>query len=333
MAIAPIWKQLLTFVSYGNDYLKHGLALSEFRNHSIFFQHTCQFRDLKQQHLLAQHFTVWLEGLKRQGCTQLSLHSAELLLNEANPNPNVELLAYSHFIVSHHADQRYAWICGQELAEWYQYDNPIELPLSQKSSLTHSVLWRYALTVGLNKAIDEDLATANWADIQHFLDERIFHHALAQDLVIPMAGTPYMGIEKARLLETDGQWKTDVHYLPVLSHRYIADLAHQLLYQFDALEEHLYELKQQQAQNTETSEEDRITLRNFSQTVEELHIRCLTKIANHHDTAQLSQLIAPSTTQTEYRAAQTPSTVGAKQVAGLIGLVLIICLLGYYFGL
>lgn len=71
MALDQIWKQQLTLVTYGNEYLSHELSFSRWLQHSIFYQHYFQFRDLGSQHLLAQHFQVWLEGLKKQGFTAL----------------------------------------------------------------------------------------------------------------------------------------------------------------------------------------------------------------------------------------------------------------------
>ncbi len=56
------------------------------------------------QHLLAQHFQIWLEGLKNRASQRLSSASLCIYLNdEQNPNANVELLPFAHFIVSHDA--------------------------------------------------------------------------------------------------------------------------------------------------------------------------------------------------------------------------------------
>jgi len=44
---------------------------------------------------------------------------ATILNEEQNPNSNVELLPYAHFIVSHQNNKKIAWIFGHELAEWY----------------------------------------------------------------------------------------------------------------------------------------------------------------------------------------------------------------------
>jgi hypothetical protein len=101
MALDPIWKQQLTLVTYGNEFLNQGLSFQRWLNHHIFDQHSFHFRDLLSQHLLAQHFQIWLEGLKKQGVQRLSLHSSSLLNDEQNPNANVELLPFAHFIVSH----------------------------------------------------------------------------------------------------------------------------------------------------------------------------------------------------------------------------------------
>ena len=56
MALDPIWKQQLTLVTYGNEYLSHGLSVQQWRELPIFDEHVFAFRDLMSQHLLAQHF-------------------------------------------------------------------------------------------------------------------------------------------------------------------------------------------------------------------------------------------------------------------------------------
>ena len=82
MALDQIWKQQLTLVTYGNEYLTQDLSFNRWIQHSIFNQHQFAFRDLMSQHLLAQHFQIWLEGLKKQGVRRLSLHRSELLVDE-----------------------------------------------------------------------------------------------------------------------------------------------------------------------------------------------------------------------------------------------------------
>jgi len=68
MALDQIWKQQLTLVTYGNEYLTQDLSFNRWIQHSIFNQHQFAFRDLISQHLLAQHFQIWLEGLKNKAC-------------------------------------------------------------------------------------------------------------------------------------------------------------------------------------------------------------------------------------------------------------------------
>jgi len=140
MAIDQIWKQQLTLVTYGNEYLTQDLSFNRWIQHSIFNQHQFAFRDLMSQHLLAQHFQIWLEGLKKQGVRRLSLHRSDLLVDENNPNANVELLPLAHFIVSHGAKAKTAWIIGKELPEWYSADNDYDAPKSQQSPLRHEPL-------------------------------------------------------------------------------------------------------------------------------------------------------------------------------------------------
>jgi hypothetical protein len=46
------------------------------------------------QHLLAQHFQIWLENLKKQGATRLSLHASSMLNDE---KIQIQTLSYSLF--------------------------------------------------------------------------------------------------------------------------------------------------------------------------------------------------------------------------------------------
>lgn len=68
MALDQIWKQQLTLVTYGNEYLAGNLNFSRWIEHPVFDQNRLIFRDLLSQHLLAQHFQIWLEGLKKTRC-------------------------------------------------------------------------------------------------------------------------------------------------------------------------------------------------------------------------------------------------------------------------
>ena len=106
MALDQICKQQLTLVSYGNEFLAGNLNFNRWIEHPIFSKNCLIFRDLLSQHLLAQHFQIWLEGLKKQGVKKLSLHLSSILNDEQNPNPNVELLPFAHFIVSHQTNKK-----------------------------------------------------------------------------------------------------------------------------------------------------------------------------------------------------------------------------------
>ena len=161
MALDQIWKQQLTLVSYGNEFLAGNLNFNRWIEHPIFSKNCLIFRDLLSQHLLAQHFQIWLEGLKKQGVKKLSLHLSSILNDEQNPNPNVELLPFAHFIVSHQANKKTAWICGHELAEWFNTDQEFETPFSQKNTIREETFWRYELNDKYAKKIDTDLQKIN----------------------------------------------------------------------------------------------------------------------------------------------------------------------------
>ncbi len=158
MALDQIWKQQLALVTYGNEYLAQDLSFNRWLKHQFLTSINFSFVILLSQHLLAQHFQIWLEALNKQGVRRLSLHQPTILNDEKNPNPNVELLPFAHFIVSHEAQHKSAWIFGKELAEWYTAEQDYIAPVSQQSELRQEVMWRYQLNHKLAKQLDVDFA-------------------------------------------------------------------------------------------------------------------------------------------------------------------------------
>ena len=349
MALNPIWKQQLTLVTYGNEFLSQKLSFNQWVNHSIFNQHYFAFRDLTSQHLLAQHFQVWLEGLKKQGVTRLSLHNSSLLLDEKNPNPNVELLSYAHFIVSHLGHSKTAWICGKELAEWYNSDNDYEAPASQKISSRIETMWRYELNNSHAKRVDADLQQPNWEDIQIFTDNELFDQNIAKNLVPAVAlGESYYGDQK-QAPYNEPHTNTSID-LPLLPNDYDASYAHETLIRLEALDQALEkQLKSSMNPLGEPlSSENLLNLRHFKQKLEDLSAKFITKVANHYKTARLKrvQVSSPfdestSTASTEKRFFQDkdrPNKPAATKSnkSGVFTLILItaaICICAYYFGL
>lgn len=340
MAIDQIWKQQLTLVTYGNEYLSQDLSFNRWLQHSIFNQHQFAFRDLISQHLLAQHFQVWLEGLKKQGVQRLSLHRSTLLEDEQNPNVNVELLPFEYFIVSHEAQKKNAWIIGKELPEWYTADNDYEAPATQRSSLRHETFWQYELNSKLARRVLADLEQPNWDDIQVFMDHELFDTRFAQGFVQPaQLGQPYYGVSSTADTAIGNR-------LALLPTDYTADFAHDMLYRLDALEE-LIEAKIQHPyhENGEVLTPDQqLDLRHFAQKIDDLKAKFIVKIANHYKTAKLSSKISadPFAGMTTDEHVTKPSKAhkphdAAKSNSGnvitLIIITVIICLIGYYFGL
>ncbi|WP_160232071.1 hypothetical protein [Acinetobacter indicus] len=342
MALDQIWKQQLTLVTYGNEYLSQDLSFSRWRAHPIFNQHMFWFRDLNSQHLLAQHFEIWLEGLKRQGTTRLSLHNASLLVDEKNPNANVELLPYPHFIVSHEAHKKFAWICGKELPEWYNADNDYEFPPAQRIELRQETFWRYELNSKLAKKVEADLEPAHWDEIHLFTEQELFSHTLAADFQPPeQQNLPYYGIP----LTTD---TPDPHQLSLLPSHYQANYAHRMLYRLEALKDDIQQKIQHpyNADNEVLSPEEQLDLRHFAQKLDDLSAKFIVKVANHYQSAQLTPAAQPNplepfasdskTTHAQAaHSAKAPShhKVGATGVIKLILITVVICLLAYYFGL
>lgn len=351
MALDQIWKQQLTLVTYGNEFLNQNFSFNQWVNHSIFNQHYLAFRDLSSQHLLAQHFQIWLEALKKQGVTKISLHNSSLLLDEKNPNPNVELLPYAHFIVSHRGNSKTAWIFGKELAEWYTADNDYDIPVSQKIGARVETLWRYELNSSHAKRVEADLKQPNWEDIQVYTDNELFDQNLVQGWVAPVeVGQSYYGYSKQTASShADTPLKTSVD-LPLLPNDYIASYAHETLIRLDALELAIQnKLKHPINANGEAiSAEEISNLRHFAQKLDDLTAKFITKVANHYKTARLAPVQVSSpfeeavTTQPnpkrffndlEPKNAARPTKSGKSSVFTLILITAAICICAYYFGL
>ena len=332
MALDQIWKQQLTLVTYGNEFLAGNLNFSRWIEHPIFNQNRLIFRDLLSQHLLAQHFQIWLEGLKKQGVKKLSLHLSSILNDEQNPNVNVELLPFSHFIVSHQANKKTAWICGLELAAWYNSDNEFEAPLSQRTTLREESFWRYELNDKFAKKVDADLQKLNWNEIAVFLERELFNHNYTEDFLEPeQQDFPFYGYEIDPTAISSKQ-------LALIPTDYPADCAHRLLHRTQALTDYLEEKRRHPYHDSGElmSPEEQINLRNFSQKTDDLFAKLIVKIANHYQTAQLTaepEIIDRTMETSEHFNQVHHHKVGTAGVIKLIILTVIICMVAYYFGL
>ena len=340
MALDQIWKQQLTLVSYGNAFLTTQLGFDEWIEHPIFNQSHLSFRDLHTQHLLAQHFQIWLEGLQKQGVKKLSLHLSTLLNDEQNPNANVELLPFTHFIVSHQGNKKTAWICGRELAEWYEGDNEFDAPLSQKSTVSQNIFWRYSLNDKLAQKIDADLQKLNWNEVHTFLQRELFHHPYTQDFLEPEPqDRPFYGYE----LDPNQPLNQQLALIPISDP---INCSHSLLHRTHALMDYLA-LKRQHPYNNAgelISPEEQINLRHFSEKVEDLLAKLIVKIANHYQTAYLTIESQPQNTHTEPEIIDRTMEisqpfepvqhhkVSTSSVIKLVLFAVILCVCAYYFG-
>jgi hypothetical protein len=281
---------------------------------------------------LAQHFQIWLEGLKKQGVKKLSLHLSSILNDEQNPNINVELLPFSHFIVSHQANKKTAWICGLELAEWYNSDNEFEAPLSQRTTLREESFWRYELNDKFAKKVDADLQKLNWNEIAVFLERELFNHKYTEDFLEPeQQDFPFYGYEIDPTAISSKQ-------LALIPTDYPADCAHRLLHRTQALTDYLEEKRRHPYHDSGEliSPEEQINLRNFSQKTDDLFAKLIVKIANHYQTAQLTaepEIIDRTMETSEHFNQVHHHKVGTAGVIKLIILTVIICMVAYYFGL
>ena len=337
MSLDAIWKQQLTLVTYGNEYLSQDLSFQHWIQHPIFNQHVLNFRDLLNQHLLAQHFQIWLEGLKKQGVTRLSLHSAELLNDEQNPNANIELLPISHVIISHKSHTKQAWMLGKELAEWYTADNDYEAPKSQTEQLRHETFWCYELNAKLIKKIDTDLTAPNWDDIQQYTEQELFLHPYSHGFSEPLQqNSPYYGYAITPLTpENSSAFNTQPALFPT---QYSADYAHQTLHRLEALT-HFIQQKIQHpydANGVILPPEEQLNLRHFSQKLDDLTAKFIVKVGNHYQTAKLTPatpVASPLHQSSHETTKQSHGKVGKTSVFTLIIITIILCVCAYYFGL
>jgi len=340
MALDQIWKQQLVLVSYGNEYLTQDLSFNRWINHAIFNQHTFAFRDLLSQHLLAQHFQIWLEGLKKQGVHRISLHNSSLLNDEQNPNANVELLPISHFIIAHEQNKKIAWIFGKELPEWYTADNDYDAPHAQKSNFRHETFWRFELQSKYNKRIEQDLIQPNWNDIQIYTDNELFETKYAQGFKEPTdQDLPYYGMN----LDSEAEIDSSSLKLALLPTDYQANYAHETLNRLDALAQFIdAKIQYPYDENQQVlSPDEQINLRHFSQKMEELTAKFVTKVANHYKSAYLTPKVVDSPFENNkvevFKAyKQKPASDqkhGKSSVFALIAITLLICVAAYYFGL
>lgn len=348
MAIDQIWKQQLALISYGNEYLAQRLSMKQWVGHQIFNQHQFEFRDLLTQHLLAQHFQIWLEGLAQQGVQQISLHHSSLLNEEKNPNSNIELLEKAHFIVSHHPKQKkMAWIFGQELAEWDRHDDAYLAPPQQRSNTRCERLWRFELNAKLSKRVDQDLIAPNWDEIQEFTDFELFESRYAQDFIdLPEHNLTYYGLD---LNSTQAKYTTGLESqhadLALIPERYPASYAHQTLYRLHALSDFINaRLNASTSEmNSPLSTEARLNLYHFSDKLDDLTAKFIVKVANHYQTAQVTpktplspfepQAIEVSKKGFKSKVPRSEHKVGKSSVLTLIVITLLICVCAYYFGL
>ncbi|WEV48341.1 hypothetical protein OZX61_08640 [Acinetobacter sp. ESL0695] len=314
MALDPIWKQQLVLVTYGNEFLKNQLSFNTWVNHDIFQNVLLQFRSLQTQHLLAQHFQIWLENLKAQGVTQLSLHEASLLKEGTNPNPNIELLQFSHFIVAHSAQKKVAWLFGQELAEWYTADNEYEVPTAQQLKSKLMTMWDFELPQQVIKQVNLDLNRPNWDNISDYLEKEIFNQSYITNFTVNELNTAYYtgtsNPESQSLLPQD----------------YHAEISHEFLFKLEQLDQQIE--KHRKESNSLTAE-----MQSFSQKVDELFSKLIVKTANHYKEAKRKVILGNSPfDHNENSSPEYKPSASTKSVIALIFITIIIGALVYYFG-
>lgn len=314
MALDPIWKQQLVLVTYGNEFLKNQLSFNTWVNHDIFQNVLLQFRSLQTQHLLAQHFQIWLENLKAQGVTQLSLHEASLLKEGTNPNPNIELLQFSHFIVAHSAQKKVAWLFGQELAEWYTADNEYEIPTAQQLKSKLMTMWDFELPQQVIKQVNLDLNRPNWDNISDYLEKEIFNQSYITNFTVNELNTAYY------------TGTSNPENQSILPQDYHAEISHEFLFKLEQLDQQIEKYRKES--NSLTAE-----MQSFSQKVDELFSKLIVKTANHYKEAKRKVILGNSPfDHDENSSPEHKPSASTKSVIALILITIIIGALVYYFG-
>ncbi len=312
MALDPIWQQQLCLVSYGNQFLQQSQPIEPWLQHAIFYNHQLEFRDLQSHALIAQHFKIWLQGLKAQGVRHLSLHPSQLLLKDKNPNCNVLLIDTAPVIVSHGIKTKSVWILGQDLPQW-DTDNTFRMPPSQSSNIQIYQLWRYELNKKHHKAILRDLNKHDWDALHGQLQQNFISPALVQGFIEPtQPDSPFYGstlIEK----HPDDALMHQIQILPILPSTVAAPLAHEWLHRASALQDWLHE--NPNAWPTKQMQHWHNTM-----------MQLIVAIANHYPSAALTRSAQPVTSAHQH------SHVSSMTVWKILLLMLIICVAGYYFG-
>ena len=119
-----------------------------------------------------------------------------------------------------------------------------------------------------------------------------------------------------------------------------------MLYRLDALRQFIQNKIQHpyHADGTEFEPSEQLNLRHFSQKLEDLHAKFITKVANHYQTAQLTPVQTPDhfeSTPSQLQNITSPQIptpaashkVGASAVIKLILITVVTCAAAYYFGL
>lgn len=314
MTLDPIWQQQLTLVSYGNQFLQQAQPIQPWLEHAIFYGQQFEFRDLNNHALLAPHFQVWLQGLKAQGVQRLSLHAPQLLAEDKNPNPNVQLIDAAPVMVSHSAKGKQVWIVGTEIAQWDD-ETAFAMPITQRSPIRRYQFWRYELAKTHQKAIEHDLKPLNW-DLKHQqLNQQFLAPVLVQGFVEPSEmNSAFYG---STLIEAhpDAALMDAIQLLPIIPHDHPAPLAHEWLHRVSAIADWQAEqgISLTAAQQAEWQ-------RAFTQLIVD--------IANHYPTAHFTP-VRPETNDT---AAQHSPKAGAT-VWSVLLIVIVLCAAAYYFNL
>ena len=135
-------------------------------------------------------------------------------------------------------------------------------------------------------------------------------------------------------------------HLALIPTDYSSDYAHQTLYRLDALSDFIQTKIQHpyKEDGQVLNPEQQLNLRHFAQKIDEISAKFIVKVANHYKTAQLTPKVAPDPfagMNTEDRTvkvskAERPQShhkTGASSVIKLILITIVICVIGYYFGL
>ena len=179
------------------------------------------------------------------------------------------------------------------------------------------------------------------------MTSELFNHSYAEGFQNSLnVNMPYTGLNQSNKTSSDEAESSIENQLSLLPTDYQADYAHSNLHNIEALSKFIQQKIQHPYHDDGSviSPDEQLNIRNFAQHIDDLHTKFITKVANHYQTAQLTPVVVKENPLEEpltsnilnFKKENKPNkeeTSGKSGVFTLICITIIICLIGYYFGL